>query len=251
MITDYNDILIHPKRGKKEKRLPGHAILVPNPAEAFLGIDLFRQKGGQKRFMYNSTLLVDKDEQTCIAGPCLGAPAAALIVEKLIVLGVKSISLFSCCGSIDREFSIGDVVLATSGVAGEGVTPYYGGRRMVNPSENGIEELRNCLNGNDVSWKEGGVWSTDAPYRESRAELDILREQDGIVGVDMEFTALCSIASFRGIDFGGLFIVSDELWGQSWKPGFTRSDYKKKTKLLLSNLITYKIDNVKSHGKNI
>lgn len=251
MIAEYNDILVHPKKGKKEKKLPENAILVPNPAEAALVMEMFRQHETKERFLYNSKLLVDTKQRLCVAGPCLGAPAAALIMEKLIVLGVKSVSLFSCCGAIDPDLSIGDVVIAVSGVPGEGVSTYYGGDSQVSPYGDETERLRKYLAENKEHWLECGLWSTDAPYRESRSALKRLRELRGISAVDMEFTALCSVASFREIDFGGLFVVSDELWGQEWKPGFTKADYRNRTRSILSGLIAHKFDNVRSHEKNI
>ena len=251
MIIDENDILIHPRKGKKEKCLPEQAILIPNPAEAKVGAELFSRYSVEERFIYNSNLLVDKDERLCLAGPCLGAPAAGLVLEKLIVLGVKSVSVFSCCGSITEELSIGDLVIGLSGIAGEGVSAYYSDSGYIQPSERETSQLKRWLDQAGLVAREFGVWSTDAPYRESRAELERLRDHHGIACVDMEFTALCSIASMRSINLGGIFVVSDELWGRNWRPGFKRSDYRKRARSVLASLISYKIDGIGSDEKNV
>jgi uridine phosphorylase len=251
MKDDFDDILIHPRRGKNEKDLPGRALLVANPSEARLALELFRSYDYEQRFLNNATLLVSKNMQVCIAGPSLGAPAASLVMEKLIALGVKSFTLFSCCGAVDCSYHIGDVVIATAGISGEGVSVYYGGTELTMVSEKQTECLRKFLQRNDYVWKEGPVWSTDAPYREKRSELTRLHAKYGVVGVDMEFSALCSVATFRGVDLCALFVVSDELWGEQWSPGFNRPAYKHRCNTLIEQLIADQIMDTKDHGKNI
>lgn len=242
MKVNEDDILIHPEKGRKERVLPERAILVANPAEARIAEEEMRLHGAQSRFLYNSQLLVDDDLRLCFAGPSLGAPAAGLILEKLIALGVTKISLFSCCGAINQDYSIGDVIVAVSGVSGEGVSRYYGGIPQNPVSLEETERLRIFLRNQEMSWREGGIWSTDAPYRESRSELSRLHLENGIDGVDMEFTALCSIASFRKVQLSALFVVSDELWGPDWKPGFTNPVYRDRCKSLISALIRHNLE---------
>ncbi len=242
MEASDNDILIHPGRGRNERPLPDRAILVANPAEARIAQDEMRRYGAESRFLYNSELLVDDSSRLCLAGPSLGAPAAGLILEKLIALGVTRICLFSCCGAINRDFAIGDVLVAVSGVFGEGVSAYYGGNQQSEVCPEETETLRIFLKNEEIRWREGGIWTTDAPYRESRSELNRLHQQHGIDGVDMEFTALCSIASFRKVHLSALFVVSDELWGPEWKPGFRGTDYRDRCKRLISGLILEKLE---------
>ncbi len=246
-----DDILIHPGKGRKERSLPDRAILVANPAEARIAQEQMRRHGADSRFLYNSGLLVDERRRLCLAGPSLGAPAAGLVLEKLIALGVTRICLFSCCGAINQDYSIGDVLVGISGVSGEGVSHYYGGIPDPAVSREETERLRNFLKNEEVSWHEGGIWSTDAPYRERRSELNRLHQQYGVDGVDMEFTALCSIASFRSVHLSALFVVSDELWGPGWNPGFTGKVYKDRCKMLISSLIVSMLEEGKKNGQNV
>ncbi len=251
MVTDNEDILIHPGRGRNEKVLPETAILVANPAEAGIGQDEMRSHGAETRSLYHSNLLVDKRFRLCLAGPCLGAPAAGLVLEKLIALGVRRICLFSCCGAVNREWAVGDVLIAVSGVCGEGVSRYYGGGERIGVCRQETEKLRMFLKNHQISWHEGGIWSTDAPYRESRAELSRLHQHFGVDGVDMEFTALCSIAAFRKVHLSALFVVSDELWGPKWKPGFTGARYRDRCRSLISNLILHKMEEGEDDDQNL
>jgi len=249
--ADNDDILIHPARGKKEKPLPSTAIIVPNPAEARIAQEEMVRQGGESRFLYNSKLIVDAGQQFCVAGPALGAPAAGLVLEKLIALGVTRVWLFSCCGSINRNYRIGDIVIGTSGIPGEGVSSYYGNLKTVSACHEETVRVKTFLDQLNISWFEGGIWSTDAPYRESRSLLTGLHRNSGVDLVDMEFTALCSIASHRKIGLSALFVVSDELWGADWKPGFTGKVFKERCSFLLSKIILHMMENTDTNDENL
>jgi len=84
-----------------------------------------------------------------------------------------------------------------------------------------------------MPWNEGCVWSTDAPYREKRSYLRKLQLEEDVSAVDMEYSALCSAAYFRKIDFAALLLVSDEVWDKNWNPGFSRQDFKIRSRMLI------------------
>jgi nucleoside phosphorylase len=42
----------------------------------------------------------------------------------------------------------------------------------------------------------------------------------GVLAVEMEMSALFTVAMYRRISFGGLLVVSDEVAGSKWKSGF-------------------------------
>lgn len=233
------DLIIEPRRGKKEQLLPPRALMVVNPSEAEYAVKSFSAFTGQTRSLYQHTkLLVDKDQTLCLAGPALGAAAAVLILEKLIVLGVKEIWLVSCCGTLDPSFSIGDLVLATGGVSGEGVSRYYSRESLTSSGRAATDNLQEIARQQSDDVRPGIIWSTDAPYRERRSELIALQERYGVVGIDMEFSALCTVAAHRGVSLGALFVVSDTIWTKNWKPGFGSADFNKSSQDLIGKLIT-------------
>jgi purine-nucleoside phosphorylase len=86
--------------------------------------------------------------------------------------------------------------------------------------------------------RTGPVWSTDAPYRESLAQVGTLKKK-GILGVDMEFAALAAVAAFRKVTLTAVFLVSDELWSGTWKSGFRNKEFKKKSRTILSFLADF------------
>ena len=237
----HKDLIIEPRRGRKERLLPESAVLLANPAEAEFAFDYFTPYGGESRSLYQSRLMVDNSRRLCLVGPALGAAAAVLVLEKLIVLGVTNIWLLSCCGSLDPALDIGDYLLARRGVSGEGVSPYYGGQTLAVPGVEALGELELCTARCALAAGDGVLWSTDAPYRERRSVLAGLQERYGINGVDMEFSALATVARFRGVSLGALFVVSDMLWTPNWKPGFGRSEFKKRAEHLTRSVIHYRL----------
>ena len=233
------DLIIEPRRGKKEKLLPPRALMVVNPSEAEYAVETFNPHKGWSRSLYQQTnLLVDRDQTMCLAGPALGAAAAVLILEKLIVLGVKEIWLVSCCGTLDPSFSIGDLVLAIGGVSGEGVSRYYSRESVTSSGRAATNNLQEIATQQCGDVRPGIIWSTDAPYRERRSELIALQERYGVIGIDMEFSALCTVAAHRGVSLGALFVVSDTIWTKNWKPGFGSADFNKSSQDLIGKLIT-------------
>jgi uridine phosphorylase len=239
MVKSDKDLIIEPRRGKGEQLLPETAVFMPNPAEADLAFKHFTPCCGWSQTFNRSCVQVDKGGRMCLAGPALGAAAAAILLEKLIVLGVRTVWLASCCGALDPALAIGKLVVARTAVSGEGVSEYYTDQRIVTAGADVSADLRDFAEQGGESVADGVIWSTDAPYREYRSALIKLREAHGVNGVDMEFSALCAVAAFRGIGLGAIFVVSDLLWTRNWRPGFSSVEFKKKNDRLLRRIIDH------------
>jgi len=69
-----------------------------------------------------------------------------------------------------------------------------------------------------VAFHSGKVWTTDAIYRETEAKVLAYGSQ-GMLAVEMEMSALFTVARFRGVALAGLLIVSDELFTLTWRHG--------------------------------
>jgi uridine phosphorylase len=233
------DIIIHPIRGKKEPEIASNGLLLVTPAEATLGHQLLQKEGGKKQFLYNSNLTLSGTGDYFIAGPSVGAPLAVMTMEKLIALGAKRIILFGWCGTIARELEVGDVVIGGVPFSGEGTSRYYDTGKVPLPSVSLTTSLQAKLEQDGLIPTVRNVWSTDAPYREDRVYIEKLHKDDDVCCVDMEYSALCAVAGFRNVEFGAVFLVSDELYRERWKPGFTSRQFREKSSRivgLLSNM---------------
>lgn len=232
-MTTIEDIIIQPRKGKREQAIPAHGLLLVTPSEARYGQQLLEERGGRQQFLYNSSLTVSADNRFFIAGPAVGAPLAAMTMEKLIALGSNRIIMFGWCGAVDRTLKVGDVVIGAVPVSGEGTSRYYQTATPAQPSEGLVSALATRLAAAGLEYSAGNVWSTDAPYREDRIYIEKLHNNADVCCVDMEYSALCAVAAFRGVEFATVFLVSDELYQQRWAPGFTRREFRDKSMQLV------------------
>lgn len=230
------DIIIHPFKGRKEKEIPAAGIFLVTPAEANYGQECLLNAGGRRQFLYNSGLAISDDNTLFIAGPSVGAPLAVLTMEKLIALGAKRIILFGWCGTIADNLKVGDIVIGEAAISGEGTSRYYQASSPAMPSVSLVHDIEELLSSECLDYSKANVWSTDAPYREDRIFIEKLHRDADVSCVDMEYSALCAVAAFRGIEFAALFLVSDELYRKKWKPGFTSREFRDKSSLLVKLL---------------
>jgi uridine phosphorylase len=237
-----NDIIINPGRGKNEPELPAAGLLIINPSEAEAGLRLAKNSKGEPFFLFNSRLMLipasDKAGSFFMAGPAVGAPMAVLTLEKLIALGAERIIVSGWCGSINKKLSIGEILLPTWAVSDEGTSGHYPCEGRLESHKQTRQLLTAELQAQGLAVQAGPVWTTDAPYRESMTGVTQLGRQ-GILGVDMEYSALVAVAAFRQVELTGVFLVSDELWSGTWKPGFRTKEFKKKSRELLHLLVDF------------
>lgn len=230
-----DDIIIHPSRGVREKTIPSCGILFVNPTEARVALQTLIDRGGDLRFLFHSGLVVSPDNDFFVAGPAVGAPMAAMVLEKLIALGAMEVVMAGWCGTVTSDLRVGDTVLGGAGHSGEGTSRYYTSGDVSQPSSRLLVNLQSVF---DLQ-ASTPLWSTDAPFRESRKMLQALAERYNVGVVDMEYSALCAVAAFRKIDFASLFLVSDELWKDNWHPGFGGKVFKRKSKAQIKLLMNH------------
>lgn len=147
-----------------------------------------------------------------------GSPAAGMLMETLIASGIRQVIMVGDAGSLTGDCKIGDILLPTWGIREEGTSFHYlAANERCEPSKNLVDELRKPLH--SIEHHEGGVWTTDAPFRETPAKITRFRKQ-GAIAVEMECTALMAIASFRDIQFAAVLTITDELFSGKWNVGF-------------------------------
>jgi hypothetical protein len=53
----------------------------------------------------------------------------------------------------------------------------------------------------------------------------------GVLAVEMEMSALMTLAAYRSVELSGLLVVSDELFDLKWHRGFSSPVFKKRCEL--------------------
>lgn len=240
-MKSLEDVIIEPRKGKDERTISETAIIVFSPNDYDRTCKLIRIHHPVPYSFDNFTLFQIKPYYSpkyfWIAGPAMGSPMAVLLLEKLIVLGAKNILFLGSCGSLLKELTIGSFLIPTIGISEEGTSTHYPIEGKVPCSSPFINKK---IQGQFVEiGKEyimGGVWTTDAPYRETVKKV-IKYQKMGIGGVDMEISAIFTVAAFRKVKSGGVFVVSDELFDLKWKPGFSSSRFMSAWKVALEIIL--------------
>ena len=147
----------------------------------------------------------------------IGAPTATVMMENLIALGVTKIISVGIAGSISIKHPIGDIVVCSKALRDEGTSYHYlPDEKFVSPSEGLTSSLMTSLHSKWQSPSVGPTWTTDAPYRETKLELDHYRTE-GICTVDMEAAALFAVGIYRQIEVAAAFSISDVADEHGWQ----------------------------------
>lgn len=154
----------------------------------------------------------------------IGAPAATIGLEEAVAMGARTILTMGGCGSLEDSLPIGSLVIPSQAFSDEGMSRHYGGGPWTRPDLRLVRVLENACRARGREVRVGGVWTMDAVYRESRRMARSLSRQ-GVVAVDMEASAMYTVARARGVRIASLFVVSDELGGDAWNAGFVSPAY--------------------------
>jgi uridine phosphorylase len=144
----------------------------------------------------------------------IGSPSLALQMEMLAAQGVERIVTLGTAGSFDSALKFGTAVVAKRALIDEGTSPHYGRE----PGEI-VEANSELLKKFSSDWQSVSAWTTDAPYRETAAEIEHYL-QAGLQCVEMETSALYSVGHALGLQVLAFYVVSDELFGGKWQPHF-------------------------------
>jgi uridine phosphorylase len=219
--VDLSPCLINPKKSRSEPGIDPLALLIPLPVDLQRMTRLFKGSGtlGFKNNLLKVFQLTDSPRVIGVAGPAVGAPQAVMILEKLIALGARRVILLGWTGGLHPTLSPGDLILPDEAVSEEGTSRHYSVERHSKPSFPLLQEIKTGLKREGLSFKQGPIWTTDAPYRETIDKVKAFQSQ-GVLGVDMETSAFFTVSTFRGIEAAALLIVSDDLSQMTWRHGF-------------------------------
>jgi uridine phosphorylase len=159
-----------------------------------------------------------------IVNPGFGAPAAVLTLEETFRRGYRDFLFLGACGGLSKDLGIGDIILPEVSISEEGTSPLYG---LSGPRFKADVELTGLLESTAKSLgtevRRGLIWTTDAPYMETPVKIKRYRKL-GVIGVEMETSALFAIAKLRKARVAGLLVVSD-LLHEEWIIGWNRKAY--------------------------
>jgi uridine phosphorylase len=224
--VDAADAVINPIRRINDPQLAPLALMTANQGDTQR---LNRQLGLANAHRRNVLMsrIVWADDVVSVTGPLLGAPYAAMLLETLVAWGARDIVFWGWCGSISPRIKIGDIIVPTGALIDEGTSAHYGADRCspVRPSTALNAHILAAFERRGLPVRQGLVWSTDGFFRETRERVEHYRQMNA-VAVEMETSALFSVARFRHVRLTAVVVVSDELGTFQWRPGFDSVRFK-------------------------
>jgi uridine phosphorylase len=143
----------------------------------------------------------------------VGAPAAVLVLEQMLMLGVDTVVAVGSCGAL-VHVDEGEFLLPVRALRDEGTSYHYlPPSRWVETNPDVRASCRTALESSGLSATECDTWSTDGFARET-AGLVARRRAEGCAVVEMECAALAACASLRGARFGQILYSADTLAGE-------------------------------------
>jgi uridine phosphorylase len=143
------------------------------------------------------------------------APDTAVTTEILCAAGAESLIRVGSCGSLQEEVKIGDLVIVTGAIRGEGTTSYYVAKNFSTLAHTDVVgALKQAAESLKVRYHLGWIFTTDALFQETPELINELNGQN-VSSIDMVTSTFLTIAQLRGKKAGAVLAVSDEcLYGK-------------------------------------
>jgi nucleoside phosphorylase len=217
-----SEAIIQPRRGKSAPKLGPVAVLAATEPDLRRLREVLGFSRDEGRRLHTSRLytLSGSFPDACLAGPLVGAPYAVMVAETLVAWGAHALVFLGWCGAVSGTVAIGDLVLPTSALVDEGTSRHYApGASESTPSPSLVQKLSAASAARGFAVHSGAVWTTDAPFRETREKVLAFR-REGALAVEMECSALFTLGAFRSVEIAALLVASDDLSTLTWTPGF-------------------------------
>jgi uridine phosphorylase len=131
-------------------------------------------------------------------------------VQRFISVGLA--------GGLSPDLHSGDIVLCDRALRDEGTSYHY------LPPDRSIEshlalmrQIDLALSAHGIAHSIGASWTTDAPYRETRREVETYRAA-GVKTVEMEAAALFAVGQCLNVPTAAVFVIGDRLSDLTWQP---------------------------------
>ena len=156
------------------------------------------------RFLNRCPIWEIKDLNLCFLDGGRGAPQAVDTVETLAALGVKNIIAVGMCGAYDENVRVGEIIAPQKAFVEEGTSLHYYESIEASYPNGDLLEMATAL----LRIRNDPIVSSDAVYRQTFNKEQMWRDK-GAVAVDMETSAVFSVAQYLGLKAVALLMVSD------------------------------------------
>lgn len=140
----------------------------------------------------------------------MGSPNAALIMDVLSAVHPQAVIFLGKCGGLRDKNKVGDYILPTAGIRGEGTSNDYFPPEIPSLPAFSIERaLSSNIRDRAKDYWTGTVYTTNRRVWEHDEEFREYLRMTRALGVDMETATLFSVGFHNSIPTGALLLISD------------------------------------------
>ncbi|MCP8968701.1 purine-nucleoside phosphorylase [Ectobacillus ponti] len=190
--------------------LPGDPLRAKYIAETFLG-DAQCYNNVRGMLGFTGTY---KGKRVSVQGTGMGVPSISIYVNELIQsYGVKNLIRVGTCGAIQKDVKVRDVILAMTTCTDSNINrlTFPGFDFAPCASFDLLKRAYDAGLAKGLSLRVGNVLTADTFYRESMDMVKKLGEY-GVLAVEMETTALYTLAAKYGVHALSVLTVSDHIF---------------------------------------
>ena len=182
-----------------------------------------------------------KGRRLSVQGTGMGVPSVAIYASELMAeYGVKNLIRVGTCGAMQAHIRIRDLVLAQSASTASSFNRnVFGGWDYAPTADFGM--LRTAYDqaqSRGVKPHVGNVFSSDVFYRDDRTITDLFAKYR-VLAVEMETTALYTLAAKHGANALSMLTVSDHLiTGEITTPQERQNTFQSMMEIALETAVT-------------
>jgi uridine phosphorylase len=143
----------------------------------------------------------------------VGSPVASDCTYYLRFTPCRSIIYTGLIGALQHHIRVGDLIVPTAALRGEGSTRYFVDEIYPAVADFGLlramsSTLEEVYVDCDVNAYYGPIYTTDSFAAETKEFLELWRSRN-LLGIEMETSAIYTVASLYGIRAAAIHVVSD------------------------------------------
>ncbi len=146
-----------------------------------------------------------------------GSPMVVELAEELAVMGARRLILMTWGGTLQPDLKAGDIVVCDRAIRDDGASHHYlPAERYICADADLTSRLKDAIHARGGASVLGTTWTTDAPYRETEAEIRQY-QMEGVKTVEMESAGLFTVGQVRGVATASIVVVMDSLATYHWQ----------------------------------
>ena len=143
---------------------------------------------------------VYKGVKVMVVSTGIGGASTAIVVEELKNIGVETLIRIGSCGALQKNIKVGELIIAKGAIREDGTSDAYVDKAypaIADPIV--LMSLMESAKELNLKYHSGLIRSHDALYVDNSSELEAYWRAKGVLGSDMETSALFVVGGIRNL----------------------------------------------------